>query len=135
MGGIVGRTFTWINFALATLVVIGVFVQVYLIASYIFGAGQDALDAHKNLGGIVHAVEVLVFLSAIGAYWRRWAEIGLSFALGVVGTVQLAFVDGDRWVGGFHGLLALVVLILAAVVAHRAMRHLGTGRNVTGTPA
>ena len=123
------RAFQWINLILATLVVIGVFVQVYLVASYFFGAGQDALNAHKDLGGIVHMVEVLVFLSAIGAYWKNWGEIGLSFALGVVGTIQLGLADGDKWVGGLHGVFALIVLILAAIITHRTMRALGLGRH------
>ena len=61
---------------------IGVFVQVYLIASYFLGAGTDALDAHKDLGGIVHAVEVLAFLFSLGGYWRRWVDVGWAFALG-----------------------------------------------------
>ena len=42
------RPFLWANLVLAALVVVGVFVQVYLIASYIFGAGQDALDAQRT---------------------------------------------------------------------------------------
>jgi hypothetical protein len=124
----VKRALLWINLVLAVLVVVGVFVQVYLIASYFFGAGSGALDAHEDLGGTVHLVEVLVFLSAIGAYWRRWGEIGLSFALGAIGTIQLGFADGDEWVGGLHGVFALVVMILAAINTHRAMRELGIGR-------
>jgi hypothetical protein len=124
----VKRALLWINLVLAVLVVVGVFVQVYLIASYFFGAGSGALDAHEDLGGTVHLVEVLVFLSAIGAYWRRWGEIGLSFALAVIGTIQLGFADGDEWVGGLHGVFALVVMILAAIITHRAMRELGIGR-------
>ena len=123
------RAFLWANLVLAVLVAVGVFVQVYLIASYFFGAGQDALDAHKDLGGVVHIVEVLVFLTAIGGYWRRWGEIGLSFTLAVIGTVQLGLADGDDWVGGLHGVFALLVLILAAVIAHRTMRALGLGRH------
>ena len=123
------RTFQWINLVLAVLVVVGVFVQVYLIASYFFGAGQDALDAHKNLGGIVHIVEVLVFLSAIGAYWKKWGEVGLSFTLAVIGTIQLGLADADDWVGGLHGVFALIVLILAAIITHRTMRVLGLGRH------
>lgn len=121
------RSFQWINLVLAVLVVVGVFVQVYLIASYIFGAGTDALDAHRDIGGFVHLAEVLVFLSALFAYWRRWGEIALSFSLFVVGTVQLGFSEGDEWVGGLHGLLALVVLVIASIIARRTMRELGIG--------
>ena len=123
------RAFLWIHLVLATLVVVGIFVQVYLIASYFFGAGSDALDVHKDLGGIVHIVEVLVFLASIGAYWRRWWDVGLGFAVGAIGTIQLGFADGDDWVGGLHGLFALIVLVLAAVAAHRSVRALGLGRH------
>jgi hypothetical protein len=122
------RAFRWATLIAAVLVVIGVFLQVYFIASYIFGAGEDALDAHTDTGGIVHTIEVLTFLFSLGGFWRRWVDVGWAFALAVIGTVQLAFSEADDWAGGFHGLLALVVLILAAIVVHRAMRSLGIGR-------
>lgn len=123
------RAFLWIHLALASLVMIGIFVQVYLIASYIFGAGTDALDAHKDLGGVVHIVEVLVFLASIGAYWRRWWDVGLGFLVGAIGTIQVGLADGDDWVGGLHGLFALIVFVLAAIAAHRSVRALGLGRH------
>ena len=129
------RAFLWIHLVLAILVVVGIFVQVYLIASYFFGAGQDALDAHKDLGGIVHIVEVLVFLASMVAYWQRWWDVGLGFAVGAIGTIQLGFADGDDWVGGLHGLFALFVLVLAAVAAHRSVRALGLGRHGAAGPA
>ncbi len=128
----VKKAFLWAVLVLASLVVIGVFVQVYLIATYILGGSvdRDILDAHKDLGGIVHMVEVLAFLAAIGAYWKRWGEVGLVFALAVIGTLQLAFVDtGGEWVKGLHGLLALVVLILAHATVQHAVRALGLGRH------
>jgi uncharacterized membrane protein YhaH (DUF805 family) len=131
----VRRAFLWIHLVLATLVVVGIFVQVYLIASYSFGAGTDALDAHTDLGGVVHLAEVLVFLAAIGAYWKRWWDVGLSFALAVVGTIQLGFADGDEWVGGLHGLFALIVLVLATIASHRSARALGLGRHGEAGPA
>lgn len=122
------RGFTWAVMVLATLVVVGVVAQVYLIASYIFGAGGDALSAHEDLGGVVHGLEVLAFLAALPAYWGRWWDVGWAFALGALGTVQIAFADGDEWVGGLHGAFALVVFVLAAIVSHRSARHLGMGR-------
>jgi hypothetical protein len=131
----VTRAFLWAHLVLATLVVLGVFAQVYLIASYIFGAGSDALDAHKDLGGVVHIVEVLVFLVAIGAYWKRWWDVGLSLLLAVVGTIQLGLADGDDWVGGLHGLFALLVLVIATIAAHRSVRALGLARHgLPGAP-
>ena len=121
------RGFQWAVLILSGLVVVGVFLQVYFIASYFFGAGEDALDAHKNLGGIVHIVEVLVFLAALVGFWKKWPDVIWAFALALIGTIQLGFADGDDWVGGFHGVLALVVLILAGVVSHRTMRALSIG--------
>lgn len=106
--------------ALAALVGIGVFAQVYLIASYIFGA--DSLEAHEAVGGITHLVEVLVFVAALVGWWKNWKAVGLAFLLPLLGTVQVAFSEGDTWVGGLHGLLALVVLVLAAIIHVRAMR-------------
>lgn len=46
----VRRAADWLNLAFASAIVLGVFVQVYLIGSYIFGAGQGALDAHRAVG-------------------------------------------------------------------------------------
>ncbi len=121
------RTFTRARYVFATLVVVGVFVQVYLIASHFFGAA-DALDAHETVGGIVHGFEMLVFLTALGASWGAWGELGLSFSLVLVGTLQLTFgdreLDASGWVHGLHGLLALVVMVIAVVIIHRDARAL-----------
>ena len=55
----VRRGATWLHFALALAIVLAVFVQVYLIGAYIFGAGQGALDAHRTVGFTAHGLEVL----------------------------------------------------------------------------
>ena len=112
----------WLHLALALAIVLGVFVQVYLIGAYIFGAGQGALDAHETIGFIAHGLEVLVFITAIGA-WLPRRDLGLSLLLAVIGTVQVSLASGHRWVGGLHPLLALVVLSLAATLALRAIRR------------
>jgi hypothetical protein len=77
------RAATWVNLVFASIIVIGVFVQVYLIASYAMGAGEDALDMHGFVGGIVvHGSELLVFLSALVAFWGMgagsWSTSGSS---------------------------------------------------------
>lgn len=129
------RLFLWLNFLLSTLIVLLVFAQAYFIAAYVTGAGQDALDTHGFIGfAIIHPAELLVFLTAFGAWPRAWRWIGFTFFLFVLGTVQifLAPPDEDRasgWVHGFHGLLALVVAVTAAVIAHRGMRDLGLRRS------
>jgi hypothetical protein len=125
------RTATWINFVFACVVVVGVFLQAYLIASYFSGAGESALDAHGFVGGvIVHASELIVFLSALVAFWRLWGWIAFNFGLFVFGTIQIFLSPPDEdpasgWIHGLHGLFALLVLVWAAVIAHRDMRWLG----------
>ena len=112
----------WLHLALAVAIVLGVFVQVYLIGAYIFGAGQGALDAHETIGFTAHGLEVLVFVAAIGA-WLPRRDLGLSLLLAVIGTVQVSLASGHRWVGGLHPLLALVVLSLATTLAVRAIHR------------
>ncbi len=134
------RIATWINFVFATIVVICVPLQVYFIASYISGAGTSALDAHKAVGGLVHASEAVVLLSALVAFWGIWKWVGWSALLLVLGTVQIGLYppSDDRmsgWVHGFHGLGALLVFLLAAYIAHHDMRLLGLrGGGSTATP-
>ena len=135
------RAFLWINFVLASLIIVGVFFQAYFITAYVTGAGEGALDAHGFLGfAIIHPAELLVFLTAFGAWPRQWKWIGFTFFLFVLGTVQifLAPPDEDRssgWVHGFHGLLALFVVVTAAVIAYRGMRDLGLRRGRGGADA
>lgn len=109
-----------LHLALAAAIVVGVVAQVYLIGGYIFGAGQGALDAHKSVGFAVHALEVLVLIAALVA-WLARADLLLSLLLAVVGTIQIALADGDRWVGALHPLFALIVLALAGVLLQRGI--------------
>jgi hypothetical protein len=133
------RAFLWINVVLATLITIGVFVQAYLITAYVSGAGEGALDAHGFLGfAIIHPAELLVFLTAFGAWPRAWRWIGFTFFLFVLGTVQIFLAPPDDdpasgWVHGFHGMLALFVAVTSAVIAFRGLRDLGLVRR--GAPA
>lgn len=125
------RALLWINFVAACVVVVGVFLQVYFITAYFMGAGEGALDAHGIVGGLlIHLSELIVFLTAIGAFWKRWGWIGFNFFLFVLGTAQIFLLPPDEdplsgWVHGLHGLLALFVLVTAAVIAHRDMKELG----------
>jgi len=112
----------WVHLALALAVIGGVFVQVYLIGAYIFGAGQGALDAHKSAGWTVHGLELLVFVAALIA-WLPWVDLVLSFLLALIGTVQVALANEHRWVGGLHPVLALVVAALAATLVLRGIRQ------------
>jgi hypothetical protein len=120
MGGIAAlrRGAAWLHLALALVIALGVFLQVYLIGAYIFGAGSDALDAHRSAGFTVHSIEVLLFLVALVA-WLPRADVGLSLLMALLGTAQLALADAHGWTGGLHPLGALLVLVLAAAIARR----------------
>jgi hypothetical protein len=116
------RGATVAQLVLACAVVVGVFAQVYLIGAYIFGAGTDALNAHKDLGGVVHALEVLTLVASLVARLPR-NDLLLSLALAVVGTIQLALADSEKWVGGLHPLFAMFVLVLAGLIARRGFER------------
>jgi hypothetical protein len=128
------RTATWIHLIFASIVIIGVPLQVYFIASYFSGAGEGALDAHSFTGGIVvHASELIVLISSLVAFWGIWKWIGWSALLFVLGTVQIFLAPPDEdpasgWVHGFHGLGALLVFLLAAFLAYNDARLLGLMR-------
>ena len=107
-----------VSVAVAAAVGAGVFVQVYLIGAFMFGAGSGALDAHKTAGFIVHSLELAVFVAALVA-WLPRTDLALSFALAVIGTAQIALVDSTEWVGALHPLFALVVLALAVALIAR----------------
>ena len=125
------RPLLWAQLVLAAAVAVGVWVQVYLIASHLFGAA-DALDLHKTVGEIMRGLEVLVFLAAFGAWWRNWGKIGHAFGLAAVGTIQISLTSGDEWVGGFHGLLALAILTMAVFIVKDDAEALGLTRGRGG---
>jgi hypothetical protein len=128
------RPFLWIQLVLAALVVLGVWLQVYFIASFFSGAA-DALDLHEAVGNVTHFVEALVFLTALGAWWRNWGRIGHAFGLIAIGTIQISLTEGDDWVGGLHGLLALVILVMAVFIVKWDAEALGLTRASRGDDA
>jgi len=106
--------------AAATVVVL-VCVQIYLIATYIFGS-VGALHAHMAVGHVVVGIEVLVFLTGIIGFRHDRTEVRLSTALVVVGALQAelaADLGHSPQVHAFHGLLAVAVLLLAWRIAAR----------------
>jgi hypothetical protein len=135
------RAATWVNLVFASIIVIGVFLQAYFITAYVTGAGEGALDAHGFVGGvIIHGSELIVFLSALVAFWRMWGWIAVNFGLFVFGTIQIFLSPPDEdpasgWVHGLHGLFALIVLVYAAYIAYRDMRWLGLRGTPPGEPA
>ena len=122
----------WLNLAFASAIVVGVFVQVYLIGSYIFGAGQGALDAHRAVGFALQGPELFVLLTALIARLPRIDTL-LSLLVAGVGFVQAFLASTHQWVGGLHPLLALVLLSLGATLALRGMRRHRGARPVRST--
>jgi hypothetical protein len=123
----------WGTFIFAALAVVGMAVQVYLIAGYIFSTDNGWLDAHKGLGMVVHLFYILTFLSALLGAWPNWRATGWAFALAVVGSIQ-AFLATGGDVGGdnaalhaFHAALVPIVLLIALLIAWRAYTALGMG--------
>jgi hypothetical protein len=114
----VRRVATWVHLVLVVLVIAGVFAQVYLIGAYIFGAGIEALDAHRTVGFTVHALEVLILVAALVA-WLPRADLGLSLLMAVGGTVQLSLASAHAWAGALHPLGALLVLVLGGALLRR----------------
>jgi hypothetical protein len=112
----------WLHLTFASAIVLGVFLQVYLIGAYIFGAGPGALDAHRTAGFALQGPELFVLLTALIA-WLSRIDLLLSFLVTIVGFVQAGLASAHQWVGGLHPLLALVVLSLAATLALRGLRR------------
>ncbi len=112
----------YVNWVAAATVVVGVFVQVYLIASYVFG-DSGALATHETNGDIVLGIELVVFLSALLGWWRDdRVQVWLSLGLFVIGAVQVGLakdLGNTAAVHGLHGMFALVVVLLASVIAAR----------------
>jgi len=128
----VKRAFLWISAVAASLVALGVILQVYFIASWIFGA-EDALDAHRGAGSIIWLLEIIVLVSGLVFYWGVWRSAAVSIALPVLGTIQVFFLgdiedpskNESGWLHGLHGGLAIFVFLLAAAIAYRDLKALG----------
>jgi hypothetical protein len=119
---VVRRVTGGLHLFLAAAIVIAVCVQVYLIGAYVFGAGTDALDAHKDVGWSAHSLELLLFLMALIA-WLPGRDIGLSLGLAVIGTVQVTLASESKWVGALHPLLALAVFVLSGWLIQRGLQR------------
>lgn len=109
-------------------VTLGVLIQAFTIAAYARGAGDSARDLHEAIGGLVMLLEIVL---AVGAFlaWRanRRTVVAATVYL-VVAVLQLRLIgDTDApggWVNGLHGMLALVVFAMSAMLTHRALREI-----------
>jgi hypothetical protein len=126
------RIFLWVSAIAASLITLGVILQVYFVASWIFGA-TDAIDTHRTTGYVIWALGPVVGISGLIAYWGSWRKAAVSVALPILSEVQIFFV-GDindpndnvsGWIEGLHGGLALFVFVLAGGIAYRDLKALG----------
>jgi hypothetical protein len=119
----------------AAIVILLVFVQVYLIAAFVFGEG-GALATHMTVGRIAVGFELAVLATALIGYRHDRTELGLSAALVLVGALQVSLAEdlgGSPQVHAFHGLLALVVLTLAwRILARSGLSSAHEPRGLTG---
>jgi hypothetical protein len=108
--------------------VLAVLWQAFSIAAYFRSGDQGWLDAHF-LGSIfVHVGELAIVIGALTAAWGNWRAIGTAIAFLALSVVQLlALGDPDErgsWVNGFHGFLALVLMLAALGYARWSARAL-----------
>ena len=86
------RIALWGTIAFASLSVIGMFLQVYLIAGVLFG--EDWLELHRDLGKLVHLGYLLTFGAALVAAAPHWRWLLWPSVLAVLGSTQ-AFLAGE----------------------------------------
>jgi hypothetical protein len=99
----------------AAAIVFLVFVQVYLIADYIFG-NAGVLNTHEVIGRVVVGVELILLVTARIGWWRNWAQMGASAALFLIGALQAELakdIGNSPSVHAFHGMLAFAVFAIA----------------------
>jgi hypothetical protein len=134
------RLFISLSLLLAAAVLVGLVLQLYFIAAWIFGS-SGALDAHKDAGTfVVHPLEIFAFIAALIGWWRAWRNVLWSLALPILGTVQIFFVGdlqdpGNGWVHGLHGGLVLFVAAIAAIIVRREVDTLGLRRRMPESTA
>ena len=86
----------WGTSIFAALSAVGMLIQVYLIAGFIFGE-NGWLDAHKSLGMLTHLFYVLTFVAALVAAWPNWRATQWPFLLALIGSVQAFRPAAPTW--------------------------------------
>lgn len=124
---------------LTQLYVIAILAQVFLAGVGVFGdhvskaANASSFDPHRALGTILGFVAILLFLIALLARPSR-AIVLQAFVLAALAmAAQPALAnagDSNKWVGGFHALDGMLILLLSLWMAVHARR-----RQVSGRPA
>lgn len=116
---------------LSGLFVLAVLVQVFLAGVGVFGdhaaqvANASSFDPHRALGTVLGVVAVVLFLVALAARESRRTVVGALLLAALAMAAQPALANGgdsNKWVGGFHaidGMLILLISVWLAGTAHR----------------
>lgn len=108
---------------LTALYMLAIAVQLFLAASGVFrehGPGEarasSVFDPHRANGDLLILIGISILVTALVGRldWR------IPLALAVFTAIQLPLGNLSGWAGGLHGLNALVVIALGAIVSHRA---------------
>jgi hypothetical protein len=116
---------------LSGLFVLAVLVQVFLAGVGVFGdhaaqvANASSFDPHRALGTVLGVVAVVLFLVALAARESRRTVVGALLLAALAMAAQPALANGgdsNKWIGGFHaidGMLILLISVWLAGTAHR----------------
>jgi hypothetical protein len=123
------RFFLWLVLVGAVVCVLGVLWQAFSIAAFVRSGEEDWRDLH-GLGSMpVHLGQLAIVIGTIVAAWGSWRMVGGAVGFLVLSIAQLFFLgDTEKegsWVNGFHGFLALIVLLAAVWYAMWSSRALG----------
>jgi hypothetical protein len=123
------RFFLWLVFVGAVVVVLGVLWQAFSIAAYVRSADGGWKDAHGFGSMPVHLGQLAIVIGALVAGWGTWRIVGGALGFLALSVVQLmALGDTETqgsWLNGFHGFLAIVVMLVALAYAQWSARRLG----------
>ena len=123
------RAPAWLVLVGAILVVLAVLWQAFSIAAFFRSGDADWLDAHSVGSLFVHVGQFAVVIGAIVAAWRNRKAVMTAIAFLALSVVQLLALgntdETGSWINGFHGFLALVVLVAALGYVWWSARILG----------
>lgn len=123
--------------AIAALLLLGVFVQVFLAGAGVFGIDSTSVenatsfDAHRTVGNVLGIVAVALFVASLIARVSTGTVVTALVVAVLTELAQHALADlgtGDKWLGGLHALDGMAILVLTAwllVTAARRLRSTG----------
>lgn len=129
----VRRGAAWIYRVVISLFAVAVVVQFFFAGAGAFGARpdedetitdtgfEDKFELHSGLGWFMTLGSLLLLILILIA-WTGPRSIGATFGLFALMIIQNVLSAGDRWVGAFHPVNALLILGLSWFLARRAWR-------------